>query len=774
MFTENHALPITWDPVWPWSIPGVGLAALAILGLLLTGITVWTYRGLGNVSSRRLSILVFLRLGALAVACLTLLRPSLALRDEPNLPSVLLIAADRSQSMSIQDQHNSQSRWDYLKHVLADSEPMLEKLREQHHVTVTMYSFAGTVEPFDPAGEADGKRTDFGELLHELEERHGNDRSLRGLLVLSDGANNGTHYEPLPLAARWRSLPCPINTFAFGQTTTTGEQHDILFTAINPDPTPVAVKGRLNVRGMVDAPGFENASVRVHLLVNDVEIKAGDQTLSQTVGNVVQLECDAPAQPGEIKLTLKIDPVAGETSALNNEISTYVTVTKEGISVLYVEGKFRAWEPKFIRYALAQDPNIRLFESIRLRDEPLQGAEHDLFEFEKQHYDVIILGDITAKRLSGDDPAVLRAIAKQVLDNGAGLMMIGGYDSFGNSDWDNTDIAKLLPVTFDVSGQEDRPVSMLPTPEGLQHYVMRLADQQAENQRIWNKLPPLEGMVKLGQPKPGAVVLARSASGAPVLVGLLHVGNGRSLAFAGDTTWLWRRTTEGVRAQVRFWQQAVLWLAKRDEADGNVLVLPDTRRLPVGNRLGLSVKLRGKGGVEIPEPEAHFDVSVVGPGGEKSAVPIARESGVERGNFWKTDTPGEYELVARAWGKDVDGKELNDLPPAKARFIVYQDEAEMARQGADYEFLEKLAAAGGGTFHQATDLPLFLKQLAEQAAPNIGAKVHLWPDWRRTPQSRSVGSQLAALTGSGILLALIIFVGCLCTEWLLRRLWGLV
>ncbi len=98
----------------------------------------------------------------------------------------------------------------------------------------------------------------------------------------------------------------------------------------------------------------------------------------------------------------------------------------------------------------------------------------------------------------------------------------------------------------------------------------------------------------------------------------------------------------------------------------------------------------------------------------------------------------------------------------------------MARQGADYEFLEKLAAAGGGTFHQATDLPLFLKQLAEQAAPNIGAKVHLWPDWRRTPQSRSVGSQLAALTGSGILLALIIFVGCLCTEWLLRRLWGLV
>src|SRR5262249_11556723 len=151
-------------------------------------------------------------------------------------------------------------------------------------------------------------------------------------------------------------------------------------------------------------------------------------------------------------------------------------------------------------------------------------------------------------------------------------------------------------------------------------------------------------------------------------------------------------------AHARFWQQLVLWLAKRDEADGNVVVVPDTRRLAVGGKLGFSVKLRGKGGVEIPEKDAHFEVAVIGPDQAEGKVPTAREHGDERGTFWKTEVPGEYTLVAKGWGKDVDGKELKDLPPAKARFLIYQDDAEMSRQAADHDFLIKLANAGGGKF----------------------------------------------------------------------------
>src|SRR5207253_10509270 len=214
--------------------------------------------------------------------------------------------------------------------------------------------------------------------------------------------------------------------------------------------------------------------------------------------------------------------------------------------------------------------------------------------------------------------------------------------------------------------------------------------------------------------------------------------------------------------------------AKRDEADGNVLVIPDTRRLPAGGKLGFTVKLRGKGGVDIPEKDARFDVSVVGPDNIETKVPTAREQGDERGTFWKTEAPGEYVIVAQGSGKDVDGKPLENLAPARARFVIYQDDAEMTRQAADHEFLTKLASAGGGRFHQAEDLKTFLKDLASIPLPQGKQKAKLWPDWRRHPQSRSPGDQLAALADSGILVCFLLFVSLLCLEWFLRRFWGLV
>jgi uncharacterized membrane protein len=765
---------MVFDPAWPWSVPGLGAAAFLIVAAVLIVLTLWTYRGVEDAHPRRVLALVCLRLAALCLAFLAVFRPSFAFRDDSGSPSTLIVAADTSQSMSIQDQHGSQSRWDYLRQLVQDAQTQLQQLRDDHNISIAMYGFDGDLHDFDPSALPEGKRTDFGEMLHALQDRHGSDRFLRGLVVLSDGADNGTRYPALSLAARWRSLACPIHTFAFGQTTTASNQRDIAFTSINPDPSPVAIKGKLTVKGMVDAPGFENAQVRVRLLLNGQEVKAQDAVLQRSSGNQVQIECDAPPTPGEMKVTLKIDPKPGEMSQLNNEISTYVTVTKEGISVLYVEGKLRAWEPKFIRYALSQDPNIRLFEAVRLTDDPPPPGQADLFRLESQRYDVIILGDVTAKKLTAGNPTILGALYDLVTEKSTGLMMLGGRESFGNSDWENTPLDKLLPVTLDVSGQIETPVSMTPTFQGLRHYVMRLSALETTNEAIWKKLRKLKGATRLGRPKPGAEVLANSGRGEPLLVGQLHTGNGRTLAFGGDTTWIWCRDAEGSKAHARFWQQLIYWLAKRDEAEGNVLVIPDTRRLPAGGKLGFAVKLRGKGGVEIGEKDAHFDVKVLGPSKAETTVPTAREQGDERGMFWKTDTPGEYTLIARGWGKDTDGSPLENLPESRVRFIVYQDEAELARQAADHEFLDKLAYAGGGKMHSPEELKQFLKELVSTPLAQSLAKTRLWPDWKRRPASAGGPDQLRALAGSGILACYLLFVALVCTEWFLRRYWGLV
>jgi uncharacterized membrane protein len=759
--------------LWPWSIPAAGVPAFLVFAGLLVALTLWTYLGVRGASSRRIGILIGLRLAALILAFLAMLRPSVAFRDEADVPSTLLIAVDNSESMTIQDEHADKSRWDNALQILRDSEPELTKLRDEHKVTIQMRQFAGAVADFDPDGKATGKRTDFGQMLQSLYERHQSERFLRGLVILSDGADNGARYPALPLAGKFRTLPCPIHTFGFGKTTTSAQLRDIAFTSIRADPSPVAIKGKLAIKGMVDAPGFEKRTVTVSLSIDDKPITSKDVKLTKTTGNEIELVTNAPETPGEIKVALKIAPLNGEMTVANNEISTYVTVTKEGISVLYVEGKYRAWEPKYIRYALSQEPSVVLFEAVRLSDAKPQGAEAEFFDFDKKHYDVIILGDITARRLSGGDMAVLGKIRKLVAEKGAGLIMIGGYESFGNSDWNDTEVAKALPVDMDATGQIDGAVQMVPTREGLRHYVMRLADREDDNRAIWAKLPKLDGMTRLGNKKPGTIVLAQSPNGAPILVGETY-GKGRTLAFSGDTTWRWCNSLDGLSAHARFWRQIVLWLAKRDEAEGNVLVIPDSRRVPAGAKLGMTVKLRGKGSVEIPEKDARFDVKVIGPDKAEYPVTIVPDKGQQRGVFWKTDAAGEYQIVANGRGTDVDGKPLENLPPATVRFVVYQDEAEMARQAADHEFLGKLANAGGGKFHQPEELKRFLSDLGSLPLPQFKPKTRLWPDWRKTPPSRSANSQVSSLTSSGILPIYILFVLIICFEWLLRRIWGLV
>ena len=149
---------------------------------------------------------------------------------------------------------------------------------------------------------------------------------------------------------------------------------------------------KMTVKGIIDAPGFENQKATVRLLINDKEVANNPEfILSKTTGNEVTFIADAPATPGEIKVTLKVDPKPKEISILNNEISTFVTVTKEGISVLLVD-RARFPGPQRICDALSPDPRNRVFPVWLHSDQP--DPNGNIFQFDKRHYDVIILGDV--------------------------------------------------------------------------------------------------------------------------------------------------------------------------------------------------------------------------------------------------------------------------------------------------------------------------------------------------------------------------------------------
>jgi uncharacterized membrane protein len=745
-------------------LEGMGLALLVVVPLTLAGLTAWTYLGVPGASRRRVGAVLALRLLAFLLVLLAVARPSLGFPDPNQLRALLLVAVDASRSMTIQDEPGNRSRWDLAARQLKESGSVLKKLRDEQQIDIVFVRWADDVTDVQPdaLGQPDGKRTETGQLLRALYERRQANRPMLGLLLLSDGADNGV-VPALAEAGRWRNLPCPLHAFACGNPTTSDRQNDIAITSITTYPAPVPVKGKLTVKLTVDAYGFDGSTVRARLFLDDKEVLAKDVTLKDPVRNEVTLECTAPATPGEVKLKVTMDK-EGDMVPSNNTIETFVTVSKEGISVLLVD-KQRAFEPQRICDALDRDPRITRTTVWLRGGQAVDPNAGDLFQFDRQQYDAIILGDVTAAQMRAVNPKALEAIEKQV-SAGAGFLMLGGYSTFGDGDWKGTPVEKLLPVDLNVRGQIREDVKIVPTEAGVRRfgYLMRLDDGKKDGKE-WEDLPALKGMTRLGPARELGTVLAESNGPGrePVMV-TANYDKGRTLAFAGDTTERWVVSPALKQMHGRFWRQLVIWLARQEDAEGSVWVKPDTRRVPARGELGFSVGVRSKGGVNLADGKYH--VTVIGPGGERTEVPTATGPTDTRGTFNRTDAPGEYKIEVQGEAKDPSTNE-EVRGEASARFIVYAEDLEMTRRAADHEFLRKLSAAGGGAFHRVEELPAFLEKMRHDPLTPSKPKVRRVPDWS--------GSQTDPRQPSAFLLSFFgLFVAVLSAEWLLRRRWGLV
>lgn len=780
-----------WRPITDNDIPGYVLLLGAAAALV--ALTVWTYTGSTASTPRRVGILIALRLTALLLAILLALRPAAAITEVPKLPSTLLIVVDASESMSVKDEANF-TRWEVVKKALDRCGPLLDQMREDQQTTIYVYHFS---KDFDPDRDKltdevkpEGKRTDFGTMLSKLYDKHQGEQRLRGLLIVSDGADNGTARPALPEATRWRGLGCPVYCFAVGGPTST-DQKDIGFTSISPDPSPVAIKADLKVRAKLNAPGFEGRKVKVQLQIEGMPPRVEEFELSKTTDNEIEIATKAPDTPGEVRVTMKLtEGVPGnQATDLNDQIETYLTVTREGVRVLVISKL--GPELSSIRRALATDKRFDFVEVTRSTEARGTAADEKAFDLAEGRYDVIILGDVGPAMLTSARSTILNEIKTLVVEKGVGLIMTAGAHSLGGiagitaKGWQGTPIADILPVTLPPNPPsppaEVTSVSMVPTERGLSHYLLRLNGDRQKNQQAWDLLNTgrhrLQWVTDLGEPKPTATVLAwvdDARSGKPLMVGIESGEKSRVLAFAAGDTWKWttpspeagspRATTD---LHARFWKQTVLWLAHQDELEGNVYVRPEFRRLVAGGRQYVRMGVRDKRGDELPESDLRYQV--VGPGEQpdknKAKRPERDPKGGGRASF-EARAPGEYRVVAWGEGTDPSGEKISDM--ATGRYVVYPDISdEMLRPAANPEFLLALQNAANGRAEDVVPRadPGLYKVVEQMTAdpPKVSApKPKPYPDWRRDRQKWFLP------------LVLVLFVAVLGLEWGLRRAWGMV
>lgn len=154
--------------------------------------------------------------------------------------------------------------------------------------------------------------------------------------------------------------------------------------------------------------------------------------------------------PGVYEYEARLKPAPGADHREENNVARGHLYLRGRGKVLLINnptGEERDWQP--LTQALAQSK--RACDLMPSHAVPREGLS-------LLPYDLIILCNTPADQL---DPLQMRAIRDAVYEQGSGLLMIGGPDSYGPGGYHQTVIETALPVDMDVSHKKVLPKSAL-------------------------------------------------------------------------------------------------------------------------------------------------------------------------------------------------------------------------------------------------------------------------------------------------------------------------
>ncbi len=752
------------DPVGgPWLLAVV--AGLMVLALLV------------GPNSRRLSprqrlILISLRAATALLLLFAMLRPTLVMSEIHKLPGSLVLMVDSSRSMKITDSVGNRSRWDALLLALGSARDQFAELAESWDLRLYQFDETTKLVKWDngqaelPA-EPDGPQTAIGSALDDVLQREAQQRMV-AVLLFSDGAQRAFAPRDIPpqtVARRLANEGTPLYTFTFGKPAL-GLQSDLRVEDLLVGDT-VFAETSVPVEATIGADGYSNQTFKVQLLweTSDGEMQVVDtrQVLVEKNRRKIPVSFShTPMEPGEYKVSVKITSPEGELATNNNKQSTFVTVLKGGINVLYLAGATRVGggpsiEPRFVRGALAAHADIDVqYEQFNYRKRQLDLRQ----QLREGRYDAFLLGDVDVTALNKRS---WQQIAEEV-ENGAGMAMLGGFHSFGPGGFRGSPLDGALPVRIGRAERQNfgeplrkdmhhfSPLRLVPA-KGMQNHPILKLSGEGQEAFDWKALPLLDGANRLDRSRlrPNAQVVAESdnAKRWPLLVTGAW-GEGRTLALAVDSTWRWQMEGFG-DAHRRFWRQLVLWLGRKDETEGQaVWVRLDGRRYQRGSEVEFS--LGAFGDQREPLTSATFDIKVEKPDGSTVSVRATRRGEKVIGNFAETKLAGDYRVTVTASDQGTV------LGTTESRFLVPDRDMELDQPAAEPTLLASLAnltAEAGGAGLAPEELSGLLEQLklrASEFEEEISQKRTLWDTWP----------------------LLLTLVGLLSGEWWLRKRWGLV
>lgn len=760
---------LSFQPIMP---PLIGLLAVAALAaMLLIG------PSFIQLSGRQRGILSLLRGLSIFLVALTIFRPGCVSTSERNESALLLCLLDTSRSMELPHQADQSERWKAMKRMLVDNQPRFEALRDKQ-IEVRFFGFDSELRPLEldnaiPQLPAlpDGSETDLGSAIYES-VRGLRDQRLVGMILATDGVQNSleTRTELNDAIAALVDQEIPLYSVPFGLPADVGQVADVAITNLA-DQHAIFVKNRLAVKATLAARGVANQQITVQLLLSSREAPEPKVVATEFVTPTQAYEerpielSFIPETPGRFRLSVRATPLPSEVALRNNELPSFLTVYDGGLRVAYFEGNM-GWEQSYLRRTI---PTAA--QGIDLEFIPIYASGRNSWPrtnlknlFADRKIDVFIIGDLDSRALfrAGEHEESLRLLEQQI-GSGKGLLMLGGYHSFGPGLYQQTPLADVLPIKIAPGERQDfdreirkdlhieRPLRLRPTKE---HFLTRL-DESPDSRLKWNALPPLVGANSFQGVKESAEVLLEGDNGQPLLVAGSY-GAGRVLAFAGDSSWRW--WTYGYEEEYkRFWRQVLLWLAFRDgRSNDNVWIdLPQRRYQPQGQ---LVFTTGARDTVGQPIGDAELTATLRTPDGTSRSVSLTRTPEHSRAQL-----PREAIAQAGIYLLRVEGKKGGEsLGESEVEFVVFDQDREKATPAADPQLLVRLAEQTKDFGGKAL-VPEELGGLLDQLLANP-------PEMKTViPKRWQLGS--TSLDGS---IFILLFATLMTTEWALRKKWGLV
>jgi uncharacterized membrane protein len=748
---EVEARVVTVQSAWGVAVPGGATIAL-LLGLLLATLVVLDLRGLAaRVKRERLPALAALRVVSAALVWLVAVQPTVRRDEVAEEEGRLAVLLDVSRSMEVRGPDGS--RREALETL---ARRWMEGRQES---PPPVFAFGATTRT-SRLGEPHPARDDDTLLAAALESAIETDPSIGAVVVASDGADRGGG--AIEAAT---SLGIRVHTVALGE----GPLRDDGIAEASIDRVAF-LRRPARVRAVVRRLGAAGGPIPVRLFGGaDGEVPIAERIVEVPEDGTAEVSFEVNLDElGRALFTLAIPSPAGDAVPENDRRALLTRVVRDHLRVLHVAGQ-PSWDQRWLRGLLERDPTMDLISFFILRsgtDMVMADASDlalipfptdELFSEHLGSFDVVFFQNFEYAPYAME---VHLPRIREYVERGGSFAMIGGPLSFSAAGYAETDLQQILPVQV---LPRSTPASVATTSDRFRPVVARGAERHplvmlgadpATSADAWASLAPLQGLNVVARSEEGAHVLLthptdRTGSGEPSpVLAISEPGRGRSLAVMTDTTWRWGITSGGATGDAsfyeRFWDRSLRWLA-RDPTLDPIRVTTDRERYGAGARMVVRGTLRDGWHAPLSLDAPARLVIVDENERQLGEVPVALdETGAFEAGMSAPEVAGGFRvrLVAEHGG---------EAAAAEEPFVVETGGDELADPRARPDLLEELSRATEGAHVRGAD-----------GAPRL--------DELDATRVRTLGTELVRPLASAW--ALVLVMGVLGVEWILRRRWG--